>query len=464
MKLFLPMFILGALTMPLMAAAQDSESTEGTENTEKNELIVFDGAVFYDGYRMENNPDKELEDGILRHSCSLYAKPLTEEQLNSIGEDLNLKVYVEALCDNYDRIGNVNIAFVPKGETTYDPWQVERIEIGRFITPFMDKNKEPNVVPYYYDIAYLSQLLRDTRIRNRYDLWLELEIFGVPYAANQQIKGCKDRNDVFKGTAVFETSEPATEVGNTILIPIVIKKPEYIGSNLNNYKEEATDTLGKTTKTYKIDLPCDVNDARIVLITSNHGANAGGEEYNRRTHRVYVDDALSLTYKPGRESCEPFRKYNTQANGIYGYTPMSDSQWQSFSNWCPGDVIDNRQIMLGDFSKGEHKIRIEVPRAKFLDQQGDIPVSMYLIATDPDPAKVARVHDNADFKVVSGNGTLKVISSKEILFIDIYNIAGNCVYESASDKEINVSSFDKGIYLVNVLLSDGIAYTRKVIL
>ena len=352
----------------------------------KNPLLLYDHVVFYDGYLNENNPDKDLDDGILRHSTSLYSVKMTDKQLKKIGDKLDMNVFVTACCDNYDRIGNINLALVPKGKASYKPDEVERIEIARFITPFMDKNKEPNTVPYHYNVDNLSPILRDKNLRKKYDFWLEYEIFGVPYAANKQIEGCEGRSDTFAGTLEFETSGKTGSTSGNILVPIVIKKPETIGNNLNNYNEAATDTIGKTTKTYVFNVPENVKDARIILITSNHGANRGGEEYIRRDHFVYYDNGLIMQYKPGRQSCEPFRERNTQRNGIYGkrgedgkfsYEPYSDEEWQSFSNWCPGDVIDTRMIMLGNVKKGEHKIRISVPDAEFADQQGDFPVSMY---------------------------------------------------------------------------------------
>jgi hypothetical protein len=90
---------------------------------------------------------------------------------------------------------------------------------------------------------------------------------------------------------------------------------------------------------------------------------------------------LKLTYKPGRLTCEPFRIYNTQANGIYGLTPRTPSQWQSFSNWCPGDVIDIRRINLGPVTAGSHTFMIRVPTAVFVGAQGNFPLSLYLHGT-----------------------------------------------------------------------------------
>ena len=275
--------ILAALALVLSTATLAAQ--------ERDSILLFDQALFYDGYLFDKNPDSLLQDGILRHSTSLYAVRMTEQQLSSIGDSIDMDIWVKACCDNYDRIGNINLAFVGKGATRYSPDSVARIELGRFITPFMNMNKQPNVVPYSFWIDYLSPILRDAKLRARYDYWMEFELFGVPYAANQQIIGCTGRSDVFKGTLVLATSKPARPLtDDNVLIPIVMKKPEYKGANLNNYSEQGTDTLGKTTKTYTFTLDEDVNDAQLVLVTSNHGANAGGEEYSRRWHYVYLDD------------------------------------------------------------------------------------------------------------------------------------------------------------------------------
>lgn len=347
----------------------------------RDTVTVFDAVRFYDGYLVEKNPEDPTLDGILRHRTSLYAIKLTDEQLAQIGDSLEMHVRVQACCDNYDRIGNVNIAFVPKGQKTYKPDEVQRIEIGRFITPFMNKNKKPDTVPYEYKVPYLSYIFRDSELRAQYDIWVELEIFGVPYAANQQIKGCADRSDVFLGTLKFSTinENRGVTTDKDVLVPIVIKNPEYIAHNLNNYDERATDEIGKTIKTCTFTVPKDVADGQLVVVTSNHGANEGGEEYNRRWHYIYYDGGEEpvMVYKPGRNSCEPFRKYNTCPNGIYGYFKRSDETWQSFSNWCPGDVIDNRIIDLGEVKAGTHTVCISVPDAEFVGGQGDIPVSIF---------------------------------------------------------------------------------------
>lgn len=449
-----------SVLIPMLVATFAGKAQEST-----NVVRIFDEVVFYDGYRLDNNPDKDLEDGVLRHSCSLYATRLSDEQLDAIGEQLNVNVTVQACCDNYDRIGNINVAFVEKGSDSYQPSETPRIEIGRFITPFMDKNKSPREVPYSYQMDYLGVLLRDKALRERYDIWLEFELFGIPYSANQQIKGCEGRSDVFAGTLEFETSEPGGATEGNVVIPVVIKKPEYMGNNLNNYNEAATDELGKTVKTYTFESPENMYDSQIVLITSNHGANMNGEEYNRRWHFVYLDDELVLSYRPGRDSCEPFREYNTQSNGIYGFSKKSDALWQSFSNWCPGDVIDNRIISVDNLKKGEHKIRIEVPDAVFADGQGDIPVSIYVHGNkneNPNGIKEILAEENLPVRISTQNGIVTIISSADIEKVEIYSMAGEKIHSQTGGEAIDLGK-RKGVFIVCIEMFDGTAYSGKII-
>lgn len=458
---------------PMAAAAEDTDMQTTTT------LRIYDEVVFYDGYN-DNVFDAGLDDGILRHRNSLYAIKLTDEQMDAFGDHTDMNITIGALCDNYDRIGNINIAFVPKGRESYvaesDPLAdnydptVQRVEIGRFITPFMNMNKDPKSVPYSYTLDNLGLLMHDTNMRARYDYWLEFELFGIPYAANEQIAGCANRNDVFTGTLEFVTTTPAAEANTTdIFIPIKMKLPEYNGHyNLNNYRETATDELGKTIKSYYFTLDQDIADGMLCLITSNHGANSGGEEYNRRDHYVYIDDELVLTYKPGRTSCEPFRKYNTQANGIYGYFKKNDETWQSFSNWCPGDVIDNRFIRMGAVSQGTHKVTISVPDAVFNGGQGDIPVSLYFQGVTegalPEMSGINEPTMDAaiDFAVSNGIVTFATTDATA-LGIELRDVAGRLL---DAQWATGISSYDasaqpKGVYLLNVVLDNGYTVTHK---
>lgn len=460
MSIFTRFLSFAILASPAVcAAAQDAP--------EPRTLQLYDEVIFYDGYN-SNVIDAGLDDGVLRHRNNLYAVKLTDEQLNWFGEDLVMDVVVGARCDNYDRIGNVNIAFVPKGETSYDWQTTTRIELARFITPFMDMNKQPDEVPYRYSLDAVSYIFRDAKLREQYDFWVEFELFGIPYAANTQIAGCQDRNDVFEGTLIFTSlSDPQPATDKHVLVPIVIKKPEYIGHNMNNYSEDGTDEIGKCVKTWTFEVPQDCADSRITLVMSNHGANAGGEEYNRRLHKIYVDGEQVMKFMPGGKSCEPYRIYNTQANGIYGDERSEDS-WEHYSNWCPGAAIPIREIDLGPMSAGVHTFTIKVLLTKFPDQQGDFPVSAYFqgLTEGTLPAGIytpAMTEPDCEIAVKGHKVTWN--SDRDVKEVILYSTAGEILsIVPGAAKRLDMTGFSKGIYLIGLRCYDGSSCIRKFIL
>jgi hypothetical protein len=434
-------------TLALIFAGQGLVSAQTT-------IKVFDTVTFYDGYAAYVDTPAPAP-GVLRLRNDLYSRKLTTAELASIGNNLDMTVTIGALCDNYDRIGSIDIALVPKGATTYNPDSIKRIEIARYITPFMNKNKQPTNVPYQYNLNSVAYLLKETSITTNYDIWMELQVFGVPYAANTQVVGCSGRNDVFHGSINLVTSGNTAPQNNNVLIPVSFYEP------FHNYDSTSTDTIGKTTKTFKVNVPTSLSDAAIFLIMSNHGADSAGEEYNRRQHYVYFDNDLKLTFTPGRSTCEPFRMYNTQRNGIYGDTPLTPAEWQSFSNWCPGDVITTRIIDLGPLTAGEHSIWITVPTAQFVKMSGNFPLSIYLqgkttgsLGTDiKDPLGIP---DAFNIYPSPTRDYITILNKKNIPVqsIRILNLVGAAVYESGSEdfdkKTIQMGNLSSGMYLVQI--------------
>ncbi|MDI9258090.1 peptide-N-glycosidase F-related protein [Flavobacterium sedimenticola] len=428
-----------------------------TAKAQTTTILIYDNVLFYDGYAaLVNEP---TEPDVIRLRNDLFTKKLTQEVLDQIGSTLTLNVLISAACDNYDRIGNVNLALVPKGAEIYNPNTTNRIELGRFITPFMNKNIEPSSVPYTFSVDNVAKILKDSYLNSVYDFWIELEVFGVPYAANTQVAGCAGRNDVFFGTLEFATNDVTTVPNDTFVLPLNFKK------DLNNYAAGASDAIGTTVRTINFNVPSAINNASFYLITSNHGANSGGEEYNRRWHYISFDGNQVLSYRPGEPTCEPYRIYNTQPNGIYGSTPRTPAQWQSFSNWCPGSVIPIRQISLGNLAAGDHSFVISVPDAVFVGQQGYIPVSLYLqgqnttLGTEnftvldfkyyPNPAK--------NELTISANTVMKLVS--------LYDMQGRLLVSKSVEQtqtSIDVAAYSNGIYVLKVR-SDNEEITKKIV-
>ena len=431
-------------------------------------MTLYDKVVFYNGY---NQFVGESEyPGIVRLANHLYTMKLTEEQLDWSGEEFTMKVYIDALCDNYDRIGSVALALTPKGAEKYDLDTTPRMEIGRFITPFMDKNKEPTRVPYEFKISNVSYILHDKALREKYDFWLEFEVFGISGAAQQQIQGCADRDDVFAGTIEWHSDDAVLPLGSDIInVPIVIRRPENdTRKNFNNYTEGATDTIGVTTKTWRFNLEKDVNWSMLTLISSNHGAGDWGEEYIRRLHLVYFDGELVLTYVPSVGSCEPYRVYNTQGNGIYGPERKTDWDWDLSSNWCPGAIIPIRSIIFEEEMKaGEHEIMIRVPEAEFYGKDGDFPISMYfqglisgtsfiddVIVDDDRQPEISFVRD--------GDNLVALTGTHPIIEVQIVGYDGRMIRTVRDgSNRIVLEDLAPGTYVVALFTADGMLQTTK---
>lgn len=413
--------------------------------TKAQTISIYNDVLFYDGYA--GLVDAPTDPDVFRLRNDLFTKKLTPDVLSQIGNTLTLNVTITAVCDNYDRIGNINLALVPKGAASYDPATTNRMELGRFITPFMNKNIAPTSVPYTFSVNNVAAILKDSYLNTVYDFWIEFELFGVPYAAQTQVAGCSGRDDVFLGKLDFVTNTDPTIPNNTYLLPLNFKK------DLNNYTAGASDAIGTTVRTFNFTLPNAINNAKFYLITSNHGSNSGGEEYNRRWHYISFDSNQILSYRPGESTCEPYRVYNTQPNGIYGSSPRTPAQWQSFSNWCPGAVIPIRTMDLGNLAGGNHTFVISVPTAVFVGGQGYIPVSLYLQGENtvlgiPEFEELAfESYPNPTHDIITVNAN-SIIDSVELM--DIQGRVLVALKSEATTASVNLSNYANGVYFLKV--------------
>jgi hypothetical protein len=428
-------------------------------------IRIYDHELFYGGYASltEQANDTIVTTpagaGVKRVKTSLVSKKITDTELNQIGDRLHLKVLVNAACDNYDRGGHVVLAFIAKGDTAYS--NPKRIEIARFITPFMDKNKKPDTVGYEFELNHIAMLLNEKSIRDSFDIWCEFEIFGVPSSAWTQIAGCgnPNRKDVFYGTLDFTTSGAHAIQTNNVMLPLANK------FNINMKKAGQSDTINVPEKTFTFTLATKTYFTRAFLITSSHGSGSGGEEYNRRQHYISADGMPVYDYLPGFESCEPYRKHNTQANGIYGSSPKSDAAWQSFSNWCPGAYVPTRVIHLGTLEAGTHAFKIAIPDAVFPNNDDKIETSLFIQGkTEPYTGLVESKSNVSTIELYPNpaSETVSIKTDSQVKGIVVTDAVGKTMWKGFGT-QVNVAGLDSGLYYVRVDFEDG-QYTVKPLL
>lgn len=420
-------------------------------------MNVISQAVYYDGYAA--TVSDPVPAGLIRLSNAKYARKLTDTELDSFKAKIAMRVTIGALCDNYDRLGSVYLAMVPKNQSTYtiNDANVKRIEVARYITPFMNKNRSPLEVPYTYDLSNLYNIFHDVALRSAYDLYMELDVFGVPYAAQNEVAGCSGRIDVFSGTLTFfSTDTGATATDYNSLVPIL----SY--SRLNNYN--STDVPGETVRIVNFNLSNAVTNARFFVISTPHGANSGGEEYVRRQNYTYVDDVQMLTYTPGGISCEPYRVYNTQGNGIYGASPRSFAEWTSWNNWCPGNSVPIRGFTLANMTAGNHTLKHTIPTAVFNQQQGDVYLSVYMQGKSNSTLGIKDVK-TIDVNIYPNptSDFVNIKSEAEVVSVAVFSADGKKLTETYKTNAIDLSSYSTGVYFLNIVLKNGITFKHKII-
>jgi len=457
------------LILSLCASMLPSFKAQAQDETPYT-LQIFDHAVFYNMY--EGLVEEPIPAGAIRTKNSSYARKLTADQIAEIGNTLTVNVSLSPLCDTYDRIGNVNLVLAPKGATSYNYNDVKRIEVGRFITPFMNLLKTTiTEVPYTFEVNNITKILHDQIITAEYDFWFELEVYGyqgdsTAGAVHDLPNTCPGRNDVYMGSLELVSTQSTNLIqgDDNFFVPLSYKY------ELKNYTLDGTDVIGQTVRTITFTTEEAVPNAKLYLITSNHGQR---EEFARRNHEVYFDGDKKLTYKPGGLSCVPYSIYNTMPNFIYldqttgRPRPDTDAAW-NWNNWCPGNAIPTRIIELGTLAAGEHSFKINVPTAQFLsnagvNNDGYFPMSVYVqgynetLGVDKFEVANVSVYPNPvnDIATIDAPGL-------NIKSVNVINTLGQTIYTGTTDK-VNMSQLQSGIYIVRVEFDNNQIAVKKII-
>lgn len=128
-----------------------------------------------------------------------------------------------------------------------------------------------------------------------------------------------------------------------------------------NIMEMSGQNYGKLFKndTLSMDfyLPDSINDLQLLFTTTGHGGWGGGDEFNPKMNKVFIDGKLVFSPVPWRTDCATYRMSNP-ASGNFG-NGLSSSDL-SRSNWCPATLTPPYIISLEDIDPGKHTIQVVI--------------------------------------------------------------------------------------------------------
>ena len=109
------------------------------------------------------------------------------------------------------------------------------------------------------------------------------------------------------------------------------------------------------------ELPDKLEDLQLLFTTTGHGGWGGGDEFNPRLNRIFIDGKKVFEIVPWRTDCAKYRLYNP-ASGNFS-NGMSSSDF-SRSNWCPATSTPPYFIPLNELQAGKHKMSIIIDQGE----------------------------------------------------------------------------------------------------
>lgn len=117
-----------------------------------------------------------------------------------------------------------------------------------------------------------------------------------------------------------------------------------------------TDTL-----TAEFDIPDKVENLKLLYTSTGHGGWGGGDEFNQRLNKVFVDGKLIYNEVPWRTDCATYRLSNPSSGNFSNGLSSSDL---SRSNWCPATLTPPKIIPLNNLKQGKHIIQVVIEQGE----------------------------------------------------------------------------------------------------
>lgn len=121
-----------------------------------------------------------------------------------------------------------------------------------------------------------------------------------------------------------------------------------------------TDTL-----TTKFELPENIENLQLLYTSTGHGGWGGGDEFNQRLNKVFIDGKLVFNEVPWRTDCATYRLSNPSSGNFSNGLSSSDL---SRSNWCPATLTSPKFIQLNFLKSGKHTIQVVIEQGNDSDE------------------------------------------------------------------------------------------------
>ena len=163
-------------------------------------------------------------------------------------------------------------------------------------------------------------------------------------------------------------------------------KKKYVKSLLNNVPYIGGISPHNMFFERTVDVEFEIEEGtvnnKLLYITTGHGGYGGGDEFNMRVNEIYIDDKKRLSFKPWREDCATFRRFNP-TSGVWPHDKKSKNDAEKVrrdyiassdlprTNWCPGSDVPPEEIDLSYLKPGKHKLTINIPEAQSADKKSN---------------------------------------------------------------------------------------------
>jgi|GEM_PF-2475529 len=157
--------------------------------------------------------------------------------------------------------------------------------------------------------------------------------------------------------------------------------------------------------------------------------------------------------------------YATPTSGTAPLTVQFTNKSTNATSWTWdfGDGTNSNQKELSHtyYSIGVYTVTLIASNA-YCDNTKEI--NNYIIVNSPtdvsssEKSNLIRIYPNPT------SGVLKIESSIEIYYLEIYDMVGQLVYESKLKPEINISKFNAGIYFIKLYIKNDMIHTKKIML